>query len=176
MAEPKKEQPELKTTMPTYSNPEVLREKIEAYFTACEGEILLNADGNPVINRYGEPVIVNATPPTISGLARALGFQSRKDLFAYRSKHGRKYTDQIRDARMRIEEYNEKRLFDREGARGAEFNLRTQFGWVAEDFKKRTEAIASSSGITIINDIPRTAEKKEQPTQKDKADSDAGTA
>ena len=57
---------------PKYKNKEQIEEMIEQYFKSCEGEILKDRDGEPVFNKYGQPVIVNQRPPTVTGLALAL--------------------------------------------------------------------------------------------------------
>ena len=54
---------------PKYKNKEQIEEMIEQYFKSCEGEILRDRDGEPVFNKYGQPVIVNQRPPTVTGLA-----------------------------------------------------------------------------------------------------------
>lgn len=65
---------------PKYKNKEEIEEKINAYFKECEGEILRNDDGEPVLNKWGKPVIVHQRPPTVTGLALALGFTTRQGL------------------------------------------------------------------------------------------------
>ena len=44
---------------PTYKCKEEIEGKIEAYFKECEGEMLKNAAGEPVLNKWGNPVITN---------------------------------------------------------------------------------------------------------------------
>lgn len=53
---------------------------------SCEGEILKDKEGQPIFDKYGQPVIVGAKPPTITGLALALGFATRKSLLEYEGK------------------------------------------------------------------------------------------
>ena len=60
---------------PKYKSVEEIQGKIDAYFTACKGHPLMNPDtGEPFQDKYGLPIIVDAKPPTVSGLALALGF------------------------------------------------------------------------------------------------------
>lgn len=72
---------------PKYKSVEEIQGKIDAYFTACKGHPLMNPDtGEPFQDKYGLPIIVDAKPPTVSGLALALGFSCRRDLNAYQGK------------------------------------------------------------------------------------------
>lgn len=113
---------------PTYKCKEEIVDKIEAYFKECEGEVLRNANDEPVLNKFGEPVYINQKPPTVTGLALALGFSTRMALLSYQGKE--EFTDTILRAKARVEEYAEQRLYDRDGSNGAQFSLRNNFsGW-----------------------------------------------
>ena len=116
---------------PKYKSKEEIEEKIEAYFKECEGEILKDDNGEPVLNKWGKPVVINCRPPTVTGLALALGFTTRTSLLNYQGK--REFMDTITRAKTRIEAYAEERLFDRDGTNGAQFSLRNNFvGWNEE--------------------------------------------
>lgn len=116
---------------PKYKSKEEIEEKIGQYFKDCEGHPLLDEDGKPVYNKYGYPVIVDKHPPTVTGLALALGFTSRLDLLRYQGK--KEFCNTITRAKSRVEQYTEERLFDRDGSNGAQFSLRCNFkGWNAE--------------------------------------------
>lgn len=107
---------------------EEIQGKIDAYFTACKGHPLMNPDtGEPFLDKYGLPIIVDAKPPTVSGLALALGFSCRRDLNAYQGK--KEFCTTITRAKAQCEAYAEERLFDRDGTNGAQFSLRCNFGW-----------------------------------------------
>lgn len=120
---------------PKYKSKEEIEEKIEQYFKECEGEPLLDDDGEQVVNKYGYPCYVKAPkPPTITGLALALGFSTRKSLLEYQGK--KEFVNTITRAKSRVEEYAESRLFDRDGSNGAQFSLRNNFkGWNGEKDK-----------------------------------------
>lgn len=112
---------------PTYKTVEEIQEKIDEYFKWCEGELLI-VDGEPVINRLGEAVIINEHPLTITGLALALGFTTRQALLNYEGKA--EFMDTIKEAKTKIERYAEERLYDRDGVNGAKFSLANNFkGW-----------------------------------------------
>lgn len=113
---------------PKYKSKEEIEKKIDAYFTECEGKILKNDDGRVVLNKNDLPVIIGAKPPTITGLALALGFSSRQSLLNYKGK--KEFLDTITRAYARVEQYTEERLFDKDGAAGAKFSLANNFeGW-----------------------------------------------
>ena len=128
---------------PTYKTVEEIQEKIDQYFAQCEGAEKVDADGNvltdkygepimfgrkPLTNKFGQPVIYGTKPPTVTGLALALGFTSRQALLNYQAKA--EFVDTITRAKTRIEQYAEERLFDKDGANGAKFSLANNFeGW-----------------------------------------------
>lgn len=110
-----------------YKTVEELQAAIDRYFESCKGEILRDPEGNAVTDKHGRPIIIDAEPPTVTGLALALGFASRKALLDYQ---GRKaFCNTITRAKLRCEAYAEGRLYDRDGSRGAEFSLKYNFRW-----------------------------------------------
>jgi len=129
---------------PMYKTKEEIQEKIDAYFKDCEGEILRDAEGNPVVDKYGYAVKVGVRPLTITGLALALGFNSRQALLNYQAKE--EFHDTILRAKAKVEQYAEERLFDKDGANGAKFSLSNNFeGWRE---KQQIEADVNSE-VTI---------------------------
>ena len=113
---------------PKYKSKKEIEAKIEAYFAECEGEAAKYENGEPVLDKYRQPVFVNKKPPTITGLALALGFTSRQALLNYEAKE--EFVDTILRAKSRVEQYTEERLFDKDGANGAKFSLTNNFeGW-----------------------------------------------
>lgn len=132
---------------PKYVDPAEMQAKIDKYFEDCEGRPLEDEEGKPVFDRFGHPIIVGKRPPTFSGLAIALGFCGRPALQNYKPKAG--FRDVLLRALGRVEAYTEGRLFDRDGARGAQFSLAHNFGWEDED-KEQAGPI-----VNIIADIPK---------------------
>lgn len=112
---------------PKFDNKEQMQDLIDKYFAECKGEILKDENGEAVLNKNGLPIIINSKPPTITGLALALGFQSRQALLNYQGK--KEFNDTILKAKSRVEEYAETRLFDRDGVNGAKFSLEYNFKW-----------------------------------------------
>ena len=135
---------------PIYKTVNEIEGKIDAYFKECEGEILKDDNGKTVLNKFGNPVVINRKPPTVTGLALALGFTSRLDLLRYQGKE--EFCNTITRAKSMVEQYAEERLFDRDGSNGAQFSLRNNFkGWDAD--KKNDDS--GDGKITIVNNIPR---------------------
>lgn len=123
---------------------------MDAYFQSCRGSPLYDQEGNPVLDKQGIPIMVGASPPTVSGLALALGFPGRKELLHYRGK--RKYRETVERARLRVEEYCESQLFDKDRRQGAEFALRFNFRWNQEDGdRKKTED--GAGGVILMPEI-----------------------
>lgn len=110
-----------------------MQKAIDAYFKACEGEPFIGDDGCAVRDKYGMPIIINAKPPTITGLALALGFTGRQALLDYQARP--EFADTVTRAKSRCEEYAESRLYDKDGANGAKFSLGCNFGWNSENEK-----------------------------------------
>ena len=124
-----------------------LEKAIEKYFLDCAGRELLDDEGKPVVYK-GVPVIIGRRPPTVTGLAYALGFKSRQALLNYQGKE--KFNDTITRAKLRIESYTEERLFDKDGVNGAKFSLINNFkGW-----SERPDTAEIGEGVTIVDDIP----------------------
>lgn len=134
---------------PMYKSKEEIQEKIDKYFSDCEGEVLKDEQGTPILNKYGGVIIMGSKPPTVTGLALALGFSTRQSLLNYQAQD--EFLDTITRAKSRVEQYAEERLFDRDGSNGAQFSLKNNFkGWNADKKEENQQG-----GITIVNNIPR---------------------
>lgn len=118
---------------------------IDAYFKKCEGEPLI-VDGSAAVDKYGVPIIINVKPPTVTGLALALGFTGRQALLDYQARP--EFADTVTRAKSRCEEYAEARLYDKDGANGAKFSLGCNFGW-----REATEMKISAEPVKVIIDV-----------------------
>lgn len=117
-----------------YKSVKAMEAAIDAYFEDCNGHPYIGDDGCAVLDKYGRPIILDAHPPTVTGLALALGFTGRKVLLDYQARE--EYRDTITRAKARCEEYAEARLYDKDGANGAKFSLSCNFGWNNESEKR----------------------------------------
>ena len=118
----------------TYETPEDLQKAVDSYFDSCFGPGYYR--GMPILDVHGNSVIMQVQPFTITGLARHLHI-STVTLFKYEahSKAGLippEYADIILDAKLRIQEYAERRLYDKDGSSGARFVLEAGFGWMTK--------------------------------------------
>lgn len=128
-----------------YETPEEMQAKIDEYFEECKGETLCDSDGSPMVDKYGNVIRVGAKPLTITGLALALGFTSRRALLNYQEKD--EFFHTITRAKAKVEQYAEERLFDKDGANGAKFSLANNFdGW-----KEKKEIEADVNNRVTIN-------------------------
>lgn len=113
---------------PKYKDVSEIEGLIEAYFDDCESHPMLDENGNVYTDKNGNPIMTPEKPYTVTGLALALGFNSRQSLLNYQAKPA--FVDTITRAKTIIENYTETRLFDRDGVNGAKFSLANNFdGW-----------------------------------------------
>ena len=136
---------------PLFLSVEDLQVKCEAYFESCMG-YMFDKNNEIVKGEDGRPVRVQVRPYTVSGFARALGL-STVTMMEYRGGNIDGILDEMRsdtddmltfarvlnNARQRIEEYVESRLYDRDGQGGARHVLDCAYGakWVTS--KERAE-------------------------------------
>ncbi len=133
---------------PMFKSAKEMQKKIDEYFKRCEGELALDEDGQPIVTKYGYLYKIPPKPPTVTGLALALGFNSRQALLNYQGKP--EFNDTITRAKSKVEEYAEMRLFDKDGANGAKFSLANNFkGWK----EKQSVEHEGYVPIKIIDDI-----------------------
>lgn len=117
-----------------------LQEKIDAYFASCFIPVIQN--GEPVIDMDGKPLMEQAKPFTMAGLAAFLDCD-RKTLLNY--SHKEKYFPTIKKARQKIEAYVEEQLFSPKIAAGVIFNLKNNFDW--KDKQEVTHEIEGVEGF-----------------------------
>ena len=127
--------------------------KINQYFSDLKGGQMTDADGTPIYDKKGNPLSVPDKPPTVAGLCRALGLGSREELGEYSNDDV--FGKEVRAALMRIEEYTESRLFDRDAAKGAETILKNEFSW--HDRSVGNEG-GLNCGVVLLSEIKEDGE------------------
>lgn len=133
---------------PQFKAAEEMQLLIDKYFEDCEGTVYKDKEGEMVFDKYGNPIIIGNKPPTVTGLALALGFTCRLSLLNYQSKEG--FVNTVTRAKSRVEEYAEARLFDRDGSNGAKFSLANNF---KEWREKQDVNLSGSVAVQILDDI-----------------------
>lgn len=118
---------------------EEMQRRIDAYFKECDGQLLTDKNGQPILTKWGQEIYIGKKPYTITGLALAIGFKSRQALLNYQGRE--EFNDTISRAKAKVEAYAEERLFDKDGSSGAQFNLKNNFsGWDGQQ-KDNAEAL-----------------------------------
>lgn len=135
-----------------YTKAEEMQEKIQEYFESCFTEDLkYNSEKKyyePKKDYKGNIIKYQCRPFTITGLANALGL-TRQSLLNY--SQDEEFFDTIMQAKQKVEQYVEERLFDRDGINGAKFNLINNFNNWSDKSEVDTTV---SNKVTIINDLP----------------------
>jgi len=128
-----------------YSTPEELQAKIDEYFQYIEGEFRWEADpenegkDNKIWDRSPEP-------PTITGLALYLGFESRQSFHDYKKRPEFSYT--IKKARLMVEKSYELYLIYSKNPTGAIFALKN-LGWDDKQKHEHTGKNGEPLAVTI---------------------------
>ena len=135
-----------------YTEVEEMKKKIEEYFESCFKEDLkYNSEKKyyePKRDYKGNIIKYQYKPFTITGLANALDM-TRETLLRY--EEDKEFSDTIRKAKQKVEQYVEERLFDRDGINGAKFNLINNFN----NWSDKSEVDTTiSNKVTIVNDLP----------------------
>lgn len=99
---------------PQFETPEEIEQAIEEYFDSCV----------PQYDEAGN--ILKLNYPTITGLALALGFESRQSFYDYEKRERFSYV--IKKARLRVESHYEEGLNIKTRATGSIFALKNM-GW-----------------------------------------------
>lgn len=139
-----------------YASPETLAFVIEEYFNTCDLKPIMYMDSNdrevPLLDSKGNPVMAS-NPPTVSGLARYLGFKSRQSMYDYEHSDD-ECAGEISAAKLRIEEYHEKILTTKERCTGSIF-------WLKNHNWKDERTLSGGSPFAVVN-VNMTSEEEEE--------------
>ena len=120
--------------------PKELRTRINAYFNSRLVEEC-DKNGEPLFDKNGKKIMKTSAPYTLTGLALALGLDSRQALFEFEDKEMQRL---VKMAVMRVEEYAEERLFSKEAFSGIKLFLSVNFErWRDSDEEEDEEYVIS---------------------------------
>lgn len=112
-----------------YPTPDCMKRKIDEYFDFCLRE---------GYGRDGQPKIVEFKVPTYSGLARYLGFTSRRQMLDYADQRDEAYGDVVKDGLLRLEDYLEGKLVYSKAPAGIALSLKNNAGWEEKSTRQLT--------------------------------------
>ena len=100
-----------------------VKKRVEEYFHSRLAPVQ-DKNGNLLTDENGEIIKRVSLPYTVTGLALAVGVESREELFKFEDPDINRY---LKMAVMRIEEYAEERLFSKEAFSGVKLFLAVNF-------------------------------------------------
>lgn len=100
-----------------------LKRRVDGYFESRLAPAL-DKNGVPMVDEKGDIIKRVALPYTLTGLALAVGCDSREELFTFKNKEMDRF---IRRSVLRVEEYAEERLFSKEAFSGVKLFLAVNF-------------------------------------------------
>lgn len=117
-----------------FDTPQEMQALIDDYFARCDPHIdeFTNVEWDEKKQDYVEKtvkIVTKQQPYTMSGLALALGFESRTSFVDYKG-YGDDFSNTIKKARFKVEESVEHRMLSSQGVvAGVIFNAKNNFGW-----------------------------------------------
>ncbi len=137
-----------------YPTPDSMKRKIDEYFDYCL-RITYDRDGNEKIKEF--------KVPTYSGLARYLGFQTRRQMLEYADKRDEAFGAVVADGCLRLEDYLEGKLVYSKAPAGIALSLKNNAGWE----EKTTKQLTADNGMPIAfawkGDTINTSATESQP-------------
>ena len=105
----------------------LIRSRAKRYFAECDGVEARDENGEAIRHpKTGQTIREGGHPPTLSGLALALGFENRAALCEAMQNSPQK--GELQRAAARCEAYLEEKLLEKDSYQAAKFSLETQFG------------------------------------------------
>ena len=132
-----------------YKTTEDLEKHIQDYFDKCVPEFVKDENGKALTDSKGHPVI-NFNPPTLTGLALHLGFESRQSVYDYENRKD-EFSYTIKRARLLCEHWTEKALLSGNVAPAAGIFVLKNYGWKDE---KALEVSGATDKHLTVNIIP----------------------
>lgn len=115
----------------------VMQQQAERYFAECRGKVIYDEENKPVRGKDGKLLTEDEHPPTVLGLALALGFSTRSELLALQD--DKDVGEVVRRSLGRCEAYLEERLCESaNGVRMALLHNFPEWGNAAEETRDDT--------------------------------------
>lgn len=135
-----------------YETPEQLKAACDAYFKSQEC-IIFDKYGKPMVNPETGEIIKGTHPLTLSGLGLHLGIPTHS-LKRYRAiaESGTvpyAFAEVVTEALQKVEAYAERRIYDKDGQRGAQFILQTGFKWKTDKERRETVKLSTENKIAL---------------------------
>ena len=125
-----------------YKTPEDMEEAIDTYFESCVPILKRNNEGTAIVNKAGFPVY-DLNPPTITGLAIHLGYESRQSIYDNEKKND-EFSYIIKRARLRCENYLEKHGLTGDIPAAMAIFVLKNYGWTDK------QEVEHSGGLNVI--------------------------
>jgi len=123
------EKEEIKTGRPLkYKTVEELEKHIDLFFEECKSIIMTDAATGKVLTTNSGMPILEHNPPTLTGLALHLGFESRQSIYDYENRNDQ-FSYTIKHARLRCENWAEKNMLAGNVAPAAGIFVLKNYGW-----------------------------------------------
>ena len=106
--------------------PSEMSDKIKDYFKTCGHKKMEDIDGVKMKDGFGNQRY-ELVPPTICGLALALGFATKQEMWEYMSQDGQ-LNRLVKRAHLMVEEFSERMITAGRGMAGNVFKLKN-LGW-----------------------------------------------
>lgn len=138
-----------------FETPDSLKLKCDEYFATCLGP-MLDKNGEIIKGDNGKPILFQKKPFTLSGLALYLGISTEAlkryskgkfDEIPFDTDDRATFAEVLYQARQRIEEYAESRLYDKDGSFGAKFVLDNAFKWTTTKEQAEIKKIKSETKL-----------------------------
>lgn len=106
-----------------------LKRRVAEYFESRLAPVT-DKNGVPLIDENGNIIKKIALPYTLTGLALAVGCESREELFSFENPEMNRF---MKMSALKVEEYAEERLFSKEAFSGVKLFLAVNFDRWRED-------------------------------------------
>lgn len=131
---------------PKYKTPEDMQKAIDEFFEICKPLPMRDENNNIILTAKGTPAI-ELNPPTITGLALHLGFSCRQSMYEYEQKP--EFTDTIKNARTRCENYAEKAGLSGTAPPAMAIFVLKNYGWT--DKQELTADVTAKISVEYID-------------------------